>query len=190
MTSPTSLLEPDTRGRGHFSDCLRDELRREQLAVESAPAIVGLTDPAVTVEHYADVLQRWYRVVSAIQPGVDRSLRSVSPEQSWLESDLRAVGRTPTPRWTDCPDFTEAEALGYRYVMETQHHFSRMLLPSLRRHLGPGISSFSFHEAHRGDTAAWRRTVAALDAVDEWERRNVLIGARSTLLALGKVLSG
>lgn len=172
-----------------FTDSLRDELRREQLAVEAAPLVMELIHSTPTVELYSEVLRRWYRVVSAIQPGADRALGIVSPEMGWLEADLAELGKIPCARWTDAPDFSHAESLGYRFAVESQHLRSRVILPVLRHALEGQASSFRFFEAHGGHTASWRSLVGALDALDPYHRRDVLVGARATLVALDRALS-
>lgn len=142
-----------------------------------------------TVELYSEVLRRWYRVVSAIQPGADRALGMSAPEMEWLESDLAHLGATPCARWTDTPDFTSAESLGYRFAIESQHLRSRVILPVIRHALDGETSSFRFFEAHGGLSASWRSIVSSLDGLDPDQRRNVLVGARATLVALDRALS-
>lgn len=172
-----------------FSDCLRNELRREQLSVESAPLVMELVHNAPTVELYSEVLRRWYRVVSAIQPGTDRALGIEAPEMGWLETDLEHLGTVPCARWTDAPDFSHAESLGYRFAIESQHLRSRVTLPVIRHALEGQTSSFRFFEAHGGLTASWRAIVASIDSLDPDQRRDVLVGARATLVALDRALS-
>lgn len=172
-----------------FSDCLRDELRREQLSVESAPLVMELIHTTPTVELYSEVLQRWYRVVSAVQPGADRALGIVAPEMGWLETDLEHLGTNPCARWTDSPDFTYAESLGFRFAIESQHLRSRVILPVIRHALGDQTSSFRFFEAHGGLTASWRAIIGSIDSLDPDQRREVLVGARATLVALDRALS-
>ncbi len=172
-----------------FSDCLRDELRREQLSVESAPLVMELIHNSPTVELYAQVLRRWYRVVSAIQPGTDRALGMSAPEMGWLETDLAHLGTTPCARWVDAPDFTYSESLGYRFAIESQHLRSRVILPVIRHALEGQTSSFRFFEAHGGLTASWRSIVGSIDSLDPDQRRGVLVGARATLVALDRALS-
>ena len=173
-----------------FSDCLRNELRREQLSVESAPLVMELIHNRPTIELYSEVLRRWYRVVSAIQPGTDRALGTCAPEMEWLETDLTQLGTTPCARWSDAPDFSYAESLGYRFAIESQHLRSRVILPVIRHGLEAQTSSFRFFEAHGGLTASWRAIVAAIDSLDPDQRRDVLVGARATLVALDRALSG
>jgi hypothetical protein len=172
-----------------FSDCLRDELRREQLAVESAPLVMELVHSTPTIELYSEVLRRWYRVVSAIQPGVDRALGSTGPEMAWLEADLQHLGSTQCARWTDAPDFAYAESLGYRFAIESQHLRSRVILPVIRHALEGQTGSFRFFEAHGGLTRSWRAIVSSIDSLDPDWRRDVLVGARATLVAVGRALS-
>ena len=172
-----------------FSDCLRNELRREQLAVESAPLVMELIHSTPTIELYSEVLRRWYRVVSAIQPGTDRALGIAAPAMGWLESDLEDLGKVPCARWTDAPDFTHAESLGYRFAIESQHLRSRVILPVIRNALEGQTSSFRFFEAHGGLTASWRAIVGSIDCLDPDQRRDVLVGARATLVALDRALS-
>lgn len=173
-----------------FSDCLRNELRREQIAVESAPLVMELIHTTPTIDLYSQVLSRWYRVVSAIQPGADRALGMVAPEMRWLERDLAELGKTPCARWTDSPDITLAESLGYRFAIESQHLRSRVILPVLRHALGGVTSAFHFFGAHGGQTASWRSVVWRIDELDTESRRDVLLGARATLVALDSALSG
>lgn len=172
-----------------FTEALRGELRREQLAIEAAPLLMELIHGRPTIAQYADVLTRWYRVISAIQPGADRVLGVNSPEMGWLESDLARLGRIPCVRWTDSPDFSMPESLGFRFVIESQHLRSRVLVPVLRHALGPRCESFAFFTAHAGDTTSWRSTTARLDSLDPQLRRDVLIGARATLVAIERTLS-
>lgn len=172
-----------------FSDCLRDELRREQLAVESAPLVMELIHNTPTVDLYGEVLRRWYRVVSAIQPGADRALGSAAPEMAWLEADLQHLGLIPCARWADAPDFTPAESLGYRFAIESQHLRSRVILPVIRHALEGQTSAYRFFQAHGGHTASWRSVVSAIDSLDGDSRRDVLVGARATLVALDRALS-
>jgi hypothetical protein len=172
-----------------FADCLRDELRREQLAVESAPLLMELIHSTPTIELYSEVLRRWYRVVSAIQPGTDRALGITAPEMGWLEEDLHHLGKVPCARWTDAPDFTPAESLGYRFAIESQHLRSRVILPVIRHALERETSSFRFFEAHGGLAAPWRAIVGSIDSLDPDRRRDVLVGARATLVALDRALS-
>ncbi len=172
-----------------FTESLRSELRREQLAIEAAPLMMELIHGRPTSAKYADVLARWYRVISAIQPGADRVLGLRSLEMGWLESDLSSLGRIPCARWTDSPDFSMAESLGYRFVIETQHLRSRVTVPVLRHALGPRCSSFAFFSGHDGDTTSWRSTIARLDSLEPQQRRDVLIGARATLVAIERTLS-
>lgn len=142
-----------------------------------------------TVELYGEVLRRWYRVVSAIQPGTDRALEERSPEQGWLEADLSILGMIPSARWSDAPDFTPAESLGYRFAVETQHLRSRVLLPVLRHELSDQTDAFAFFGAHGGHTRSWRSLVARIDRIDPDRRRDVLVGARATLTALDRALA-
>lgn len=172
-----------------FTESLRSELRREQLAIEAAPLMMELIHGRPTLARYADVLSRWYRVISAIQPGSDRVLGINSPEMSWLESDLAHLGRIPCARWTDSPDFSMPESLGYRFVIESQHLRSRVLVPVLRHVLSPRSGAFEFFTAHGGDTTPWRSTSSRLDSLDPHHRRDVLIGARATLIAIERTLS-
>jgi heme oxygenase len=174
---------------GHFSDCLRDELRREQLAVEAAPLLMELIHSTPTITLYGELLRRWYRVVSSIQPGTDRALASVSPEMGWLETDLADLGLIPTARWSDSPDFTPSESLGYRFAIESQHLRSRVLLPVLRHELGDQTDAFAFFGAHGNQTGSWRSVISKIDSVDPASRREVLVGARATLVALDRALS-
>jgi heme oxygenase len=157
--------------------------------VESAPLVMELIHNTPNVELYAEVVRRWYRVVSAIQPGTDRALGTAAPEMEWLETDLAHLGRTPCARWTDAPDFTHAESLGYRFAVESQHLRSRVILPVIRHALVGQTSSFRFFEAHGGLTASWRAIVGAIDGLDPDQRRDVLVGARATLVALDRALS-
>lgn len=173
-----------------FSDCLRNELRREQLAVEAAPLAMELIHGTATVELYSEALRRWYRVVSAIQPGADRALAASAPEMGWLEADLAELGKTPAARWTDAPDLTYAESLGYRFAIESQHLRSRVIVPVVRHALAGETSAFRFFEAHGGHTESWRSIVGAIDSLDAECRREVLVGARATLVALDRALSG
>lgn len=172
-----------------FADCLRDELRREQLSVESAPLVMELIHNMPTVELYAEVLRRWYRVVSGIQPGTDRALGMSAPEMDWIETDLAHLGTVPCARWADAPDFTYAESLGYRFAIESQHLRSRVVLPVIRNSLEGQASSFRFFEAHGGLTASWRSIVGSIDSLEPEQRRGVLVGARATLVALDRALS-
>lgn len=172
-----------------FSDHLRNELRREQLAVESAPLVMELVHAAPTVDLYSAVLRRWYRVVSAFQPGADRALGVKAPEMGWLETDLVELGEVACARWVDAPDLSPAESLGYRFAIECQHLRSRVTLPVIRHALTPDVSSFRFFEAHGGLTTSWRSIIGSIDALEPDERRDVLIGARATLAAIQRALS-
>lgn len=184
-----SIMSIPTTAHLRFTDSLRSELRREQLAIEAAPLMMELIHGRPTLAKYADVLARWYRVISAIQPGADRVLGISSPEMGWLESDLAHLGRIPCARWTDSPDFSMAESLGYRFVIESQHLRSRVIVPVLRHARGPRCESLAFFSAHGGDTTAWRSTITRLDSLDPNQRRDVLIGARATLVAFERTLS-
>jgi hypothetical protein len=184
-----SIMSIPTTAHFPFTESLRGALRREQLAIEAAPLMIELIHSRPTLARYADVLVRWYRVISAIQPGADRVLGISSPEMSWLESDLARLGRIPCARWTDSPDFSMPESLGYRFVIESQHLRSRVIVPVLRHVLGPRCESFAFFTAHAGDTTSWRSTTARLDAIEPQQRRDVLIGARATLVAIERTLS-
>lgn len=172
-----------------FSDHLRNELRREQLSVESAPLVMELIHATPTVELYSEVLRRWYRVVSAFQPGADRALGVNAPEMGWLEADLVRLGEVPYARWVDAPDLSHSESLGYRFAIECQHLRSRVTLPVIRHALTGDVSSFRFFEAHGGLTTSWRSIVGSIDALESDRRREVLIGARATLVALERALS-
>lgn len=172
-----------------FSDHLRNELRREQMSVESAPLAMELVHAAPTVELYSAVLRRWYRVVSAFQPGADRALGVKAPEMGWLETDLVQLGQEACARWTEAPALSLAESLGYRFAIECQHLRSRVTLPVIRHALAGEVSSFRFFEAHGGSTTSWRSIVGSIDALDPAHRRDVLIGARATLAAIQRGLS-
>ena len=172
-----------------FSESLRVELRREQMALESAALVLDLADPAVKLSQYADVLVRWYRVVSAFQPGAEKALGYAWPEMSWLESDLVALGRIPYRRWSDSPALTASESLGYRFVIECQHLYHRLILPSFLPALREHTSAFSFYEAHGGGDGSWQEIVDRIDCQASGTRRDVLSAGRATLVALEKALS-
>lgn len=172
-----------------FSDSIRVELRFEQDALESSPAVRALRDPALTLSMYADILARWYRIISALQPGVDVALSQVSPEMGWLELDLQGLGRIPSPRWSDVPSMTPAESLGYRFVIEGQHRFSRSLLPGIVANIGAATDSFAFLGAHGSDDSHWYGVLYEIDACPDTRRRDLLIGARATMVSLQKALS-
>lgn len=190
MSGHGSIITSHTPVDGSFTDCLRNELRREQLAVEAAPLLMELFHSTPTIDLYGEVLRGWYRVVSAIQPGTDRALGAKSPEKGWLESDLSGLDLVPCARWTDAPDFTPAESLGYRFAVETQHLRARVVLPLLRHQLGDQTDAFAFFGAHGGRTRSWRALVSQIDRVDPANRRDVLVGARATLVALDRALAG
>ncbi len=189
MTEHGSMMAPRVSSRGSFSDCLRDELRREQLAVEAAPLLMELIHTTPTIPLYGEVLKRWFRVVSSIQPGADRALGTASPEMQWLGNDLAGLGLSPSARWSDAPDFTPAESLGYRFAVESQHLRSRVLLPVLQHELGGQTEAFAFFRAHGGQTGSWRSVISRIDSLDPDSRREVLVGARATLVALDRALS-
>ncbi|HEY5651425.1 MAG TPA: hypothetical protein VIW46_08270 [Acidimicrobiia bacterium] len=189
MSEHGSMMAPRVFSGGHFSDCLRDELRREQLAVEAAPLLMELIHSTPTIALYGEVLRRWYRVVSSIQPGADRALGVESPEMEWLGHDLFGLGLSPSARWSDAPEFTPAESLGYRFAIESQHLRSRVLLPVLQHELGDQTDAFAFFRAHGGQTDSWRSVISQVDALDPDSRRGALVGARATLVALDRALS-
>lgn len=172
-----------------FSASLRVELRREQMALESALRVLDLTDPHATTSQYADVLVRWYRVISAFQPGADEALGCRWPEMAWLESDLVSLGRTPYKRWSDGPALSAPESLGYRYVIESQHRYHRLILADIRATLGAHTAAFSFYEAHGGRDISWRAILDRIDCQETAMRREVLVAGRATLVALEKALS-
>lgn len=190
MSEHGSIMTAYAPTDGSFTDSLRNELRREQLAVEAAPLLMELFHSTPSIELYGEVLRRWYRVVSAIQPGSDRALGQRSPEMGWLESDLSRLGIPPCARWNETPEFGPAESLGYRFAIETQHLRSRVVLPMLRHELADQTEAFDFFEAHGGQTKSWRRTVSQIDQVEPTLRRDVLVGARATLTALDRAFAG
>ena len=79
--------------------------------------------------------------------------------------------------------------LGYRFAIESQHLRSRVVLPVIRHALEGQTSTFRFFEAHGGLTASWRAIVGSIDSLDPDQRREVLVGARATLVALDRALS-
>ena len=160
------------------------------MALESAPRMAVLTDPGLTVPVYAETLGGWWRVVAALQPVTDAALGATSPERRWLRSDLQALGVEPLERTSLTPMVTPAEALGYRYVIESHHVHARLLAPSVRATLGEDLDAFRFLTAHDGATHTWRSTMIAIDEVPSEERRSVLIGARAALAALHRTLGG
>lgn len=188
MTLPLMSTRPGTASL--LSDALRLELRREQMALESAPRIAVLTDPGLTIPIYAETLVGWWRVVSVLQPVTDAAIGSSSPERRWIESDLRDLGYEPRPRRSIAPMVTYAEALGYRYVIESHHIHSRLVTPMLRASLGDRTEAFRFFTAHDGATHTWRSTMSAIDSVPRDGRRSVLVGARAALAALHRSLGG
>lgn len=188
MTLPLMSTRPGAESP--LSDALRLELRREQMALESAPLVAVLTDPRLTIPIYADSLIGWWRVVSVLQPVTDVALDRTSPEKRWLESDLGDLGRVAKRRRAIAPLVTSAEALGYRYVIESQHIHSRLIAPTVRSVLGDRVNAFRFYTAHDGGTHTWRSTMSDIDAVPCDDRRSVLVGARAALAALHRSLGG
>ncbi len=188
MTLPLMSTRPGAEYS--LSDALRLELRREQMALESAPLVAVLTDSRLTIPVYADSLVGWWRVVSVLQPVTDVALGRTSPEQRWLEADLSDLGCEPKRRRSIAPLVTAAEALGYRYVIESQHIHSRLIAPTVRSTLGGQFDGFCFYTAHDGSTHTWRSTMSEIDAVPCDDRRSVLVGARAALAALHRSLGG
>ena len=116
----------------------------------------------------------------------DRHHRNVAGSKS----DLHELGYEPKPRRAIAPLVTYAEALGYRYVIESHHIYSRLVAPMLRASLSDETGAFRFFTAHGGANHSWRSTMSAIDAVPSDDRRSVLVGARAALAALHRSLGG
>ena len=195
---------------------LREETRTEHEATEAA---MPLTDPGLTLETYTDVLRlllpvlrSWEDWAAESAPAAVRPLLANRRRSSWIEADLRALGklplsptraraepvrwasvlgaRTPEPHLNGASAEFEAAFLGAFYVLEGSTLGGRFIARHVEGTLGltPGSGNRDFRGHEEATGRLWRETTEIIAAVPEAYDEFVIGTAKRTFHAFGSVL--
>jgi len=197
MEKSTRATAATSRRLGTLQERLRAGTSDLHAAIERA---MGLPESMGSRRDYADLLQRFYDIHSAVEtrwaaPGWARAWLSagIDLEQHrrahLLATDLVALGdAAPTAIVVRrLPVLaTWGAGLGSLYVLEGSSLGGRVLGPAIRAALGPVPTSF-LDGAGRGEPHPWRSVARALARFegDGGDGDEVLLGARQTFVAFG-----
>ena len=166
---------------------LREATRVVHKRVESA---LPLLDPNLTRERYTRVVEALHGFYAEIEPVIAHALAGdCDPNRSQsraklplLETDLRALGRTPThiarlPRCATLPYAgTASHALGVLYVLEGATLGGQIIAKHLSQRLAieAGTGGAFFHGYGDATRAMWTVFCERVDRVDSIDTRNAI----------------
>ena len=185
MTEPTQSSTPvvdGTRRTGAGSGVLAELRHRTITAHRALEARLDLLAADLSVERYADVLERFAAVHLTLDEAIagwldtraeDPSVVALQPDRRrrmpWLRADLRALGR-PLPSAVPFRLRSFGEALGAMYVTEGSTLGGRVIVAHVRDVLGADVPTGYFASYGEQTMSMWssfRRRLPELVLSDE-----------------------
>lgn len=166
---------------------LKQETRDIHLRLEQESQLAALTSPTLTLDQYANILQKKHRLYQALEPKIQRHLHfDYVSKIRWLEMDLERMSINPIDAQPPAIDFPQPdEALGALYVIEGSTLGSQLIT----RHLGNSLPQLPHHffSGYKAETGMrWKKYLSFLAQMEpKIDASRVVAGAQRTFEVIG-----